>query len=235
MDAHEAGLIGLRVRQVRERRDKSLRVISDLAVMSTTTLWRIEHGEHSPTLKEIFALANALQISASELTRLPVPAPANGHTDSTMEAIGLALDSIDVDQPDGLVLPVAVLRDQVAQLHEHTRACRFVEVASTLPRLIRDVHTTLNTGSDHRELLGLAVGLHVHVTRMWLNQAGAPADLRLRVVFLARRLAQEHGAMTLLGSPRSVSRMRWPVVVERSGWRSRSWTTSPCPRPRRTP
>lgn len=192
-------MIGLRVRQVRERRDKSLRMIADLAGMSTTTLWRIEHGEHSPTLKEVLALANALQISAAELTRLPVPAPANGHTDSTIEATGLALDSIDVDCPDGLVLPVAMLRNQVAQLHEHTRACRFVEVAAALPRLIRDLHTTLSAGSDHRELLGLAVHLHVHVTRMWLNQAGAPTDLRLRVVFLARRLAQEHGAVTMLG------------------------------------
>lgn len=48
--------------------------------------------------------------------RLPVPAPANGHTDNTTEAIGLALDAIKVDHPGGLVFPVAVLRDRVTQI-----------------------------------------------------------------------------------------------------------------------
>jgi hypothetical protein len=33
------------------------------------------------------ALANALQVAPRELTRLPVPTPANGHTDSTVEAV----------------------------------------------------------------------------------------------------------------------------------------------------
>ncbi|MGH3802269.1 MAG: hypothetical protein ACRDTD_19460 [Pseudonocardiaceae bacterium] len=53
-----------------------------------------------------------------------MPAPANGHTDSTTKAIRLALDAIDVDHPGGLVLPVAVLRDQVARFHQQKRACR---------------------------------------------------------------------------------------------------------------
>ncbi|MGH3802876.1 MAG: hypothetical protein ACRDTD_22660, partial [Pseudonocardiaceae bacterium] len=138
-------------------------------------------------------------ISVSELTRLPVPAPANGHTDSTTEAIGLALDAIDVDHPGGLVLPVAVLRDRVARFHQQKRACRFVDVAAELPGLVRDLHTTLTNGADHGELLELAVYLHVHVTRQWLIHAEAPADLLRRVVFLARRLAQERGEVTTLG------------------------------------
>jgi transcriptional regulator with XRE-family HTH domain len=87
----------------------------------------------------------------------------------------------------------------VLQIHQRTRACQFVEIASALPQLIRDLHATLSTGSDHGELLGLAVRLHVHVVRVWLGQAGASADLRRRVVFLARRLAHEHGAVTTVG------------------------------------
>ncbi|MGH3867758.1 MAG: helix-turn-helix domain-containing protein [Pseudonocardiaceae bacterium] len=50
---------------------------------------RIERGARSPTLTELVALADALQISMSELTRLPVPAPTNGHTD---ELPGLVRD-----------------------------------------------------------------------------------------------------------------------------------------------
>jgi hypothetical protein len=68
----------------------------------------------------------------SDLMRLPVPAPANGHTDSTTEAVRL----VDVDRPGGLVLPVAVLRDQVVRIHAQRRACQFAEVATDLPELI---------------------------------------------------------------------------------------------------
>jgi hypothetical protein len=64
--------------------------------------------------------------------------------------------------------------------------------------LIRNLHTTLATGTDHAELLDLAVYLHVHVTRRWLRYAGAPTDLGRRAVFLARRLARERDETTTL-------------------------------------
>lgn len=198
MDAELARTIGWALWCVRDDRRKSLQVIGDLAGMSKSHLSRIERGERSPTLNEILALAEALQISVSDLTRGPVPAPANGHTDSTAEAIRLALDGIEADRPGGLVLPVGVLADQVAQIHAQRRTCRFAEVATDLPGLIRDLHTTLATGADHGDVLDLAVYLHVHVTRPWLGHAAAPADLQRRVVFLARRLAQERDEVTTL-------------------------------------
>ncbi|MDQ3274232.1 MAG: helix-turn-helix domain-containing protein [Actinomycetota bacterium] len=194
----DARTIGLRLQRIRDARDKPLRVIAGLAGMSTSTLHRIEHGERAVTLSEIVRLADALQIAPSELTKLPVPAPANGHTDSTTDAVRLALDAIEVGHPDGLVLPVAVLRDRVTRIQQRSRACQFADVATDLPGLIRDLHTTLNTGRDHGELLGLAVYLHVHVTRLWLVHAAAPTDLVRRSVFLARHLAQEHGELTML-------------------------------------
>ncbi|HWR47591.1 MAG TPA: helix-turn-helix transcriptional regulator [Pseudonocardiaceae bacterium] len=191
MDVEDVRTIGLAIWRVRDDRGKSLRVVAGLAGMSKDTLNRIERGLLSPTLSQILALAEVLQISVSELTRLPVPAPANGHTDSTTVAIGRALDAIEASYPGGLVLPVAVLRERVAQIHAQGRAVRFAEVATDLPALIRDLHTTLTTGADHGEVLDLAVYLHVHVTRMWLLRAGAPDHLIRRVVFLALRLAQE--------------------------------------------
>jgi hypothetical protein len=97
-----------------------------------------------------------------------------------------------------LVVPVEVLRARVTQIHQHRRACQFADVATALPGLIRDLHTTLNTGRDHAELLELAVYLHVHVTRLWLLHASGPADLLRRTVFLARRLAQQRDEVATL-------------------------------------
>lgn len=201
MDAEEARTIGLAIWRVRDDRRKSLRVAAELAGMSKDTLNRIERGLRSPTLAEIQALADVLQVSVSELTRLPLPAPANGHTDSTIEAIRHALDAIDVGHPNGVVLPPVVLRSRVDLVHTQLRACEFTEVATKLPGLMRDLHTTLGTGNveHHREVLALGVRLHVHVVRMWLNVAFASLDLRRQVVFLAHRLAQEHGDSTQLG------------------------------------
>jgi transcriptional regulator with XRE-family HTH domain len=134
MDAEEAWTIGLRVRAIRRARRKSLAVIAGLAGTSTVQLSQIETGQVAlGSLTMIVALAHALQVSPSELTRLPVPAPANGHTDSTTEAVRLALDAIDIGRPGGLELPVAVLRDQVTQIHRQRRACQFAEVATDLP------------------------------------------------------------------------------------------------------
>jgi transcriptional regulator with XRE-family HTH domain len=199
MDVNESGLIGYRLRRVREERGQGLRLVAGLAGMSKAHLSRIERGERSPTIDELYALADALKISVAELTRLPLPAPANGHTDSTTNAIGLALDGIEAGHPNGMVLPLAVLRGQVAKIHRQRRACEFKDVATALPSLIRNLHTTLATGGTERaELLDLAVYLHVHVTRMWLVHARAENHLVRRTAFLALRLAQERDEITTL-------------------------------------
>ncbi|MGH3764077.1 MAG: helix-turn-helix domain-containing protein [Pseudonocardiaceae bacterium] len=200
MDIDDARTIGARLRQIRNARRKSLRVVAGLAGVSKSHLSQLERGERAlDSLAELVALASALQIAPSELTRLPVPAPANGHTDATTEAVRLALDAIDVGRPDGLVLPVTALREQVARIHQQRRACQAADVATDLPLLIRNLHTTLAVGADHGELLDLGVYLHAHVTRWWLREAAAPADLIRRTVFLARRLAQERDSVTTLG------------------------------------
>ncbi|MGH4014487.1 MAG: helix-turn-helix domain-containing protein [Pseudonocardiaceae bacterium] len=197
-DDDEARAIGWQIQRIRDARGKSLRVIAGLAGMSASTLHRIEHGERAVTLSEIVRLAGALEVAPSELTKQPVPAPANGHTDSTTEAVRLALDAIEAGYPGGIVLPVSALRDQVAQIHQQRRACQFAEVATALPGLIRNLHTTLATGANHGEVLDLAVYLHTHVTRMWLVHAAAPDDLIRRAVFLTLRVAQERDEVSTL-------------------------------------
>ncbi|MGH3905362.1 MAG: helix-turn-helix domain-containing protein [Pseudonocardiaceae bacterium] len=112
-DAEHARTVGMRLWRLRDDRGKSLRVVAELAGMSTATLWRIEQGKRALASQgEVVALANALQIAPDELTRLPVPAPANGHTDSTIAAVDRALMAVSHDLPDGQVLPMEALRSR---------------------------------------------------------------------------------------------------------------------------
>ncbi len=201
MDVEDARTIGARLRRIRNARKKSLRVIAGLAGMSKSRLSEIERGESAlDSLSEIVALANALQIAPSELIRLPVPAPANGETDSAVEAVRSAVTAVGRSRPGGLVLPVTVLRDRVsATLNAHYGCHPEGVVGAALPALIRDLHTSIAAGRDVAELLELAVLLHAGATVGWLRVAGAELDLRSAASLLALRAAQDRDTPIALG------------------------------------
>jgi hypothetical protein len=169
--------------------------------MSKSKLDRMERGEIAlDKISEIVALANALQIAPSDLTRLPVPAPANGHTDSATDEVRLALIAVSRHRPAGQVVPVEVLRARVIAAQAALHECRQAELASALPALIRDMHTTLAAGRDVAELLDLAVLLHAQGVSHWLRIAGASADLRRdNDVTLAYQLAERRDTPSALG------------------------------------
>ncbi|MGH3672739.1 MAG: helix-turn-helix domain-containing protein [Pseudonocardiaceae bacterium] len=107
MDADDARTMGRRLWQIRQARRKSLRVVAGLAGISAATLSRIENGERPlDSLTLILALADALQISPSELVKLPVPAPGNGPTDAAINTVRLALLAVVRDRPGGTVQPI---------------------------------------------------------------------------------------------------------------------------------
>jgi transcriptional regulator with XRE-family HTH domain len=201
VDADDARTIGARLRQIRNARGKSLRVVAGLAGMSKSHLSEVERGERAlDSLPKIVALANALQIAPSELMRLPVPAPANGLTDSAVEAVRGAVIAAGRDRPGGLVLPVAVLQERVTAVLDAHYACQPAPgVGAALPGLIRDLHTSIAAGHDVAELLDLVVLLHSQATVGWLRIAGAPLDLRSEASLLALRAAQERDTPTALG------------------------------------
>lgn len=200
MDAEQLRTIGRRVWQVRDTRRKPLRVVAALAGMSTTTLWRIENGEHVLNLVELVALANALQVAPSDLVKLPFPAPANGETDSAVEAVRSAVTAVSRNRPGGMVLPVTVLRGRVnATLGAHYACDPESNVGAMLPTLIRDLHTSIAAGRDVAELLDLAVLLHAAATVGWLRVAGATQDLRSEASLLALRVAQDRDTPAALG------------------------------------
>jgi transcriptional regulator with XRE-family HTH domain len=190
------------LRQIRESRGKSLRVVAGLSgVLSAASLSRIENGLRALDRRsEIVALANVLQIAPSELTRLPVPAPENGDADSATDAVRLALMAVSHDQPGGQVVPVDVLRARVtALLDARCRCDRQDEAVAALPELIRDVHTSIAAGHDVAALLDLTVLLHAGGTNQLLRVVGAPLDLRSQAATLAQQAARERDAPIAMG------------------------------------
>ncbi|MGH3812526.1 MAG: helix-turn-helix domain-containing protein, partial [Pseudonocardiaceae bacterium] len=114
MDAEEARTIGRRVRQIRNARGLTQQVVADRAGISKSYLCRVEKGQRALGQRSrIVALAAALEIAPSELTKLAVPAPANGETDAAIQGVFLALMAASRNRPGGMVLPVTVLRDRV--------------------------------------------------------------------------------------------------------------------------
>lgn len=98
------------------------------------------------------------------------------------------------------MLPVTTLRDRVsAMLNAHYGCNPGGTVGTTLPALIRDLHTSIAAGRDVAELLDLAVLLHAGATVAWLRVAGAGLDLRSEASLLALRAAQDRDAPTALG------------------------------------
>jgi transcriptional regulator with XRE-family HTH domain len=72
VDADDPLTIGRQVRRIRHARGKSLVAVAGLAGISKSHLSRIERGERPlDSRSEIAALANALEIAPSELTKLP--------------------------------------------------------------------------------------------------------------------------------------------------------------------
>ncbi|MGH3536619.1 MAG: helix-turn-helix domain-containing protein [Pseudonocardiaceae bacterium] len=199
MDAEEARTVGRRLRQIRNARGKSLRVIAGLAGMSKSHLLRIERGERAlDSRAQIAALADALQIAPSELTRRLEPTRGNGEG-AAVKAVRRALRAVNRDDPAGQVVPVDVLRDRVAAAVMAQKQCDHDQVGRDLPALIRDLHTTLAAGRNVGELLTVAVMLHVQGTHAWLNHTGASPDLGWQAAVLARQAAHEHGGSDLLG------------------------------------
>ena len=113
----DARTIGQRLRQIRNARGKSLRVVAGLSgVISAAGLSRVENGLRAlDSRSEIVALANALHVAPSELTRFSVPAPGNGEGEA-VQAVRRALIAVSRDNPAGQMVPAGVLRTRVATL-----------------------------------------------------------------------------------------------------------------------
>lgn len=195
----DAQTIGRRVRQIRNARRKSLRVVAGLAGISAASLSRIETGQRAlDSRAEIVALANALQVAPSELTRQLEPTIGNGEG-AAVKAARRALIAVTRNDPAGQVVLADVLRARIESLVIDQRRCDHDAVGRELPALIRDIHSSVAAGRNVRELLGLGVLLHVQGSHAFLGDMGASDDLRWLTATLARQFAAEHGGAEVLG------------------------------------
>lgn len=211
-DAEEARTIGRRLREVRFARRKSLAVIAGRAGISPSYLSRLESGERALDRRSlIMALANALEIAPSELTRLPVPAPDNGDVDVAVEGVRRALMAASRNRPGGQVVSVDELQARVDALHPQGYERDLKQVGTALPGLIRDLHATLAAGRDVAELLDLAVLFHAQDTRGWLWMQRAPLDLRWQAAALAQQVAQQRD------TPIAIGVATWGAAIEMIG------------------
>ena len=186
--------IGLRLRRVRLDRGMTLQVVADLSGTSRAQLSKIETGLVAlDSHALLFALADTLRIAPGDLMALPIPAPANGNTDSSVEAVRQALMAVTDGFPGGEVQPVAQLRQRYQEIVDKNRQEHgdFKDCGAVLPGLIADLHTTLDQRRDVAELLSLAVVLHSGPVGSFLGIAGASTDLRWQDVMIARMLAEE--------------------------------------------
>lgn len=188
----DARTVGAGLRQIRQARHKSLRVVAGLAGISAGHLSRIENGERALDRRSlIVALADALQVAPSELTALPVPATTDGGTDTAVDAVRLALLAVVTGLPGGAACDAGVLQARVGDVLDAQQACRHDTVAAALPGLIHDLHATLAGGRQAAEVLRLVTLLHVQGTQAWLRDVGAPLDLAWQAATLSQQAADQ--------------------------------------------
>ncbi len=183
--------IGVRLRRIRKSRDKSLAVVAGLSGISESTLSRIENGLRAlDSRSETVALANALQIAPSELTRTPELLPTNGEIDAATNEIRHVLQAVIAGAPNGQVQTAEQLSARVHVMGDLRQRCAYREMRGALPGLIADLHASINAGYDDARLLHLAVLVHVLGTQTYLHIVRASDDLRLVAASLANDAAE---------------------------------------------
>ncbi|MEU5852506.1 helix-turn-helix domain-containing protein [Saccharopolyspora shandongensis] len=186
-----AEALGQTLREIRKARGKSLTVIAGLAGISPSYLSRLESGDRALDRRSlIVALANALEVAPSEITRTAVTTAGEYEEDRSLNDVRLALLSASIGEPRGEVHPAAALSARVTEVLTAQRDCEYGLVGAALPGLIADLHTTLTAGRDEHQLLRLLVLTHVQGTQAWLGDIGASLDLAWQASTLAQRAAQ---------------------------------------------
>lgn len=183
--------MGQNLRQIRHARGKSLAVVAGLAGISSSYLSRLESGDRALDRRSlIVALAEALEVAPSEITRTAITTAGELDEDRSLNAVRLALLAVSMDSPSGQVLPVESLTPRVTQILTAQRDCDYALVGAQLPSLIRDLHATLGGGRDVGAVLRLLVLTHVQGTQAWLGDIGASPDLAWQAACLAQRAAE---------------------------------------------
>jgi transcriptional regulator with XRE-family HTH domain len=160
MHAEQVPTIGQRLREIRKWRDKSLRVIAELAGITESYLCRLELGQRPlDSRSKLEALAAALQVAPSEITGQPYPPSTENEAvaHAAAQTLRAVLGDIEVGEPLTEVPPrsLAELRGEVAAVNAASAACDYGLLGQTVPDLIGELYTfaEVNGSTEARRLL----------------------------------------------------------------------------------
>lgn len=183
--------LGDTLRTIRKARGKSLVVIAGLAGISASYLSRLESGERALDRRSlIIALAEALDVAPEEITGATLALPREEAHDRALSEVRHALLAVELNEPRGQVQPLSQLHARVRSLLIAQNDADSTAVGTTLPSLIRDLHTTAAAQRHEQSVLRLLTLTHMQGTQAWLAAIGAPIDLSWQAATLARRSAE---------------------------------------------
>jgi transcriptional regulator with XRE-family HTH domain len=183
--------LGDTLRTIRKARGKSLAVIAGLPGISASYLSRLESGERALDRRSlIIALAEALDVAPEEITGAKLVLPREEAHDRALTEVRHALLAVELNEPRGQVQPLSQLHARVRSLLIAQNDADSTAVGTTLPSLIRDLHTTAEAQRHEPSVLRLLTLTHMQGTQAWLAAIGAPIDLSWQAATLARRSAE---------------------------------------------
>lgn len=183
--------IGRRLRQFRNARGWSLKLVADRAGISASHLSNLEAGRRTLDSRSLVAdLATALEVAPTDITGVSQEIPRQPADDHALVEVRQALLAVSLDEPSGEVQPVEQLRTRVETVLEAQNNADSAAVGAALPSLIRDLHATLAAHRDEREILRLLALAHMQGTQAWLAAIGAPIDLAWQAATLARQAGE---------------------------------------------
>jgi transcriptional regulator with XRE-family HTH domain len=195
MDAGDARTIGHRLREIRYWRDKSLRVVAELAGISESYLSRLERGERHVDRRSLLeALAAALEVAPGELTGAHDLMSAEGmgavHTAVVALRIALADNALD-DPADETSRPWPDLAAMLHRVNNELRpAADYAGMGLVLPDLITELHAVAADEPAHRRnaLYGL---LDVYTAAGFVAKHLGQPDLASVAAMHARAVAAQ--------------------------------------------
>lgn len=169
--------VGERVRSCRRYRGVSLQVLADRTGLSKSFLSMVENGQRQlDRRRHISAIADALQVSVTDLTGQPFPPaePHQGGAHATVPAVRLALIGSSLDYTDrDQSRPVDQLARDTVALMDLRQACKDEEVGRTLGWLLSDLHVAV-VRSPEREPALRSLVLATKAACSWLKSLGYP-------------------------------------------------------------
>ena len=199
----EATAVGLRIREVRERRKLTLREAAGLAGLSFSFWGEIERGEKPvATLGTLEAIAGVLRVHPAELTGQPwVPRdPVDARAQAGLEGIEIALECYELGvDPE---LPVRawpqIVEDLQRLVTAMTWAGDYAAMGELAPVVLGELHGAYVRLPDRRRevLVGL---MRAYASVMWTAKHLGARGLPSLAVRTAQQCAQALGDPVWLG------------------------------------